>query len=204
MTEESEVPSTNRPTKIFAIIAIIIFVIVLGFILFGIPKKEKSNTLEYNFFTFEEVGGLWQTEIQIKNQPYLAVFRFNPEQVEDVRMEGELSSFRTQPVYITFDPDIENKDDFKYLALASSELSLHLIRALNLTLEGACTKNLTDACINRSIVTCDDQDKSVIYLAANPPPQITLKGHCIILNGEGMDLLKSVDKLLYHWYKIIE
>ena len=178
--------------------------VVLAFlvIVYAIPSKTipDSNVVEYNYFTFTEVGGLWETNIDLDNQLYSAIFRYNPKQVEDVYITGNFTGFKKDPIYITFDPDSDKKE-FPYLALATTELSLHLIRALNFSVEAACTKNLTDACIDRPIVTCDSNE-SVIYLLAKAPTQITLDKNCATLIGEGLDLLKSVDRLLFQWYKI--
>jgi hypothetical protein len=193
---------TKKPTFIFMVVGGLVLLIILGFIFFGFKPKVEEKKVEYSYFTFEEVGGLWQTDIQMGNQLYEAVFRFNPKQVEDVYVTGNFSGFSSQPIYITFDPE-SDEAQFKYLALAVSELTLNIVRGLNYTVEAACTKNVTDACINRSIVTCDDTDKSVIYLSAVAPTQITLKDHCAMLTGGEFDLLKSVDRLLFQWYKIM-
>jgi hypothetical protein len=201
MTEEAL--DAKKSTKTFVVVACIVVILILVFI-FGMKKEAPPsvNVVEYNYFKFEEIGGLWQTRIQLDNQVYEGAFRFNPEQVEDVYIAGEFSGFKS-PIYITFDPDSE-ESEFKYLALASSELSLHVVRGLNFTVVGACTKNETDACLDRPIVTCDDTNESVIYLVAEPPTQITLDGKCVKLSGLEMDLLKSVDRLLFQWYKIMK
>ena len=201
MTEEVP-PETNKHTKYFLIIGGIVFAIILYFLLFGFPGKEpEAVTIEYNYFTFKEVGGLWQTNIQLEGKLYEAVFRFNPEQVEDVYISGNFTGFTKEPVYITFDPTVDS-EQFKYLALAASELTLNMVRALNVSVEAACTKNETDACKGVPIITCED-DESVIYLVPLPPTQLTLSGSCMTLNGEGMELLKSADRMLFQWYKII-
>lgn len=202
MNEEENPPPTNKITIIFGIIIIAVLIGVLGYILFGVKiEPPKAKTVEYNYFKFEEVGGLWQTNIQLDEQPYEAIFRFNPEQVENVTITGNFTGFKKEPIYITFDPDV-NKDKFKYLALAASEMTLHIVRALNFTVEAACTKNETEACINRTIVSCGD-DASVIYIVSDEPTEITLNNSCIKLSGQGMELLKSVDRMLFQWYKIM-
>jgi len=204
MTEEqqTEPAQSSKATTYFLVIALIVIIAVLGYIFFGVklvqPEPEK---IEYSYFTFTEVGGLWQTNIQLKDRLYDAVFRFNPKQVEEVYVTGQLENL-TGPVYITFDP-VQQEDDYKYLALASSELSLHLVRALEKEVIAACTSNETDACLERPVVTCSDQDKSVIYLNTYPPTQITLNGTCVMLQGEKMELLKSVDRLLFQWYRVM-
>lgn len=192
----------NKQTQNFLIGLAAIIVLALLVIFYAIPKSAPpdTTTVDYNYFTFTQVGGLWETNIELNNQLYSAIFRYNPKQVEDVYITGNFSGFKKDPIYITFDPDAE-KEEFPYLALATTELSLHLIRALNFSVEAACTKNETDACTDRPIITCDSNE-SVIYLIAKAPTQITLNGNCVTLSGEGMDLLKSVDRLLFQWYKI--
>jgi len=175
---------------------------ILAAILFIPDSKIMPETVTHNYFTFEKVGGLWQTYIDLDGQLYEAIFRFNPEQVTDVYVTGNFSGFSKQPIYITFDPNAQD-DQFKYLALASTELSLHIVRALNFSVTAACTKNETDACKDRPIVTCES-NKSVIYLVPTAPTQITLDKSCVTLSGDGMDLLKSVDRLLFQWYHIFK
>jgi len=205
---EEQPPEESKATKYFIVAACIVFVLILGgLLLWGKlvkpPAEPELNTLDYNYFEFVEIGGLWNTDIDLGGTLYEATFRYNPEQVEDVYITGTLTNYNKAPVYITFDPDAD-EDAFKYLALATTELSLHMVRALNISIEAACTKNETDACIDRPIVTCDDPDKTVVYLQAEPPTQITLGDGCVTLSGEGLDLLKSVDRMLYQWYKIME
>ncbi len=202
MTDDLIDPETKKPTLYFIIIGGVVFAIILLFLIFGFNHEKPSNKVNYGYFTFEEIGGLWQTNIKLGSNVYSAMFRFNPKQVEDVHIEGNFSGFHSSPIYITFDPEAQ-KDDFKYLALASTELSLNIVRALNFTVEGACTKNATAACTDRPIINCGDEGKSVIYITPNPPPQIVLKGSCVMLTGERMDLLKSVDRMLYQWYHIM-
>ena len=200
ITEEPK--GLNKPTLYFLVIGTILFALILVFSL-GQWKKEtpKANIVEYNYYKFEEVGGLWQTNIQLDDQLFEAIFRFNPKQAENVSVKGNFTGFKKSPIYITFDPDV-NKKEFTYLALAASELTLNVVRALNFTVEAACTKNETDTCIDRPIITCAD-NASVIYLVSDAPTQITLDEDCITLSGEGMELLRSVDRLLFQWYKII-
>lgn len=191
----------NTGTIVLAILSAVVLG-VLAFILFGFETTTPSgNEIDYNYYTFEEVGGLWQTTLVNNNQSYLAVFRFNPNQTQEVYIAGQFSGFASRPLYITFDPNATT-DEFRYLTLAATELSLHLIRGMGFHIEAACTRNETDACIDRPIVTCDS-GQSVIYLVPKAPTQITLKVSCVVVSGDKLDLLKSVDRLLFQWYKIV-
>jgi len=97
------VSELNLPSKIFIIVFIIGIVLFLSFLFFGFKKEVPVNVVEYNYHSFEEVGGLWQTTITLGNQPYEAMFRFNPSQVEDVYVVGDFSGFKS-PVDVSFDP----------------------------------------------------------------------------------------------------
>ncbi len=186
---------------IIAVALAVIAILALGAIFFFDEKEPESNKVEYNYFVFEEKAGLWETILSLNDQTYSAAFRFNPEQAEDVYITGSFSGFKKSPIYLTFDPNASS-EQFKYLALANTELSLHLIRGLNMQVEAACTVDETPACEDRPIVTCNSNE-SVIYLVPKAPTQITLKGSCVTLSGEDMELLKSVDRVLFQWYKIM-
>ncbi|MEM3154439.1 MAG: hypothetical protein QW165_02610 [Candidatus Woesearchaeota archaeon] len=197
-----EEPKLNRETKLFYLIGSFVLLGVLLFFFYGLKgSPPPANIVEYNYFVFEEIGGFWESNIEINGKLYRGSFRFNPFQVEDVVVSGSFSGFKTEPIYITFDPEADS-DEYKYLALAASELTLNIVRALNFTVEAACTKNVTDACANRTIITCAD-NASVIYLVPKAPTQVTLDGDCITLSGHELELLKSVDRVLFQWYKIM-
>jgi hypothetical protein len=207
-----ELQAEDKPltpsAKKFMIFLIILFIFVFLFIVFGIswiyPDQDDSYpTMEYNGFMFEKIGGLWHTKWQNNEQTYIVSLRYNPEEVEDVPVFGAITeTFNQHNVYISFDPTA-NLSEFKYTALANSELSLSLVRAFLKKPIAACIKNETVACENRPIVTCETSNKSVIIVAANGDPAVFMKDNCIILKGEGLDILKSTDKLLYTWYRIM-
>lgn len=190
------------------------FLIVIGILalitaaIFIIPKiytPPSPNRLIYNNFEFKKASdGFWQTQWQSEGKVYDITLRYNPKEVETVPIRGQLNNtFNRQPYYITFDPQQDNNSDYKYIALAVGELGLNAVRGLGKTIESACTKNLSDACLEHAIVTCDDDDKAVYYLRIAPEPRVGLEGNCLILEGSELDLIKAVDRVLYHFYKII-
>ena len=192
----------NRNALIVVTVFIISVIIIIGAILFNLEKPDNKKVVDYNYFVFEEIGGLWQTTLTRDGQSYAAVFRFNPSQTDDVYITGDFTGFKKSPIYITFDPNA-SQEEFKYLALGASELSLHLIRGLNMEVAAACTADETLACEERPIVSCDSNE-SVIYLVPKAPTQITLKGSCVTLSGDKLELLKSIDRVLFQWYKIVK
>ena len=183
----------------------IVFVLAVFIVFFAASKffgGEKMETTEYNFFEFVKIDNIWYTEWQKDNKIYTVSMRHNPHEVEDLPIVGNLSSsFNRQEVYVSFHP---TEGNFTVLSLAAGELSLNMFRALGVKPIAACLINNTEVCSDRPIVTCEDEGKSVITIIDKGDPGIALRGECIRLQGEGMDLLKSVDRLLYQWYGIMK
>ncbi|MFH1511703.1 MAG: hypothetical protein ABIF10_08490 [Candidatus Woesearchaeota archaeon] len=163
--------------------------------------KESENNFLYNNFAFVYANGMWYTRWQKNGNLFTIPLRYNPRQVEDVTITGELDErFVAENLYITFDPRGEN---FTYLALAAAELSVNLATALDAIPTAACAYNETEACYQRPIVSCQDQDKAVIFLRESEETKVIFGGNCMIIQGKEMNLLKSVDRVLYIWYGIM-
>ncbi len=200
MDEPSPLPSW----KVLLVIVAVLVLIVIG--IFQASKfytPSEPSRLVYNNFEFKKSEGFWHTQWQQNEQVYNVSLRFNPKEVETVTVSGRLNdTFRRQPFYLTFDPDA-NQSDFKYLALGFSEFGLSIVRAFGGTVESACTKNMTGVCDDHAIVTCADDDKAVVYFRSAPEPRVTLDGNCLTLEGKELDLIKAIDRVLYHFYKIM-
>ena len=202
--EIEEKPISNR---YFYIAAGIIIILMLG-VFFGagyIFSIAKTDRIDYNNFVFTKSDDLWHTQWQGADKILYALsFRNNPYEVENVPIIGTLNTtFNNRKIiHVTFDP-LADKEEFKYIVLAESELLLNLIRALDRNITIGCITNASDACANVPVVTCDDQTKSVIYLKSDGPTQILLNNTCVTLQGEDKELIKPVERILYQWYKII-
>ena len=192
----------------FVLALAFIFIVVFLFVFVGVkliykPKPVEYPAIDYNGFSFSQIAGIWHTNWQHNEKLFTISLRFNPLDVKNVIQEGKLNdTFKQKQIHITFDPEA-NSSEFKYIALAASELTLNLYKALGKEAIASCTKNATEACLNRSIVTCDSDDKAVILLKNSGEPRIILDGNCMTLQGYEFDLLKSVDKVLYQWYRIM-
>lgn len=203
-----ETGEQNSPyLKKFVIISAVVFIAAFAIVFFGVrwiyPHTLRTTTLEYNGFLFQKSGGLWHTTWVNNGQPYQVTLRYNPEEVEEIPVFGGITeAFNQHDIYLAFDPTADTSE-FKYTALANAELSLSLAKAFRKNPIAACIKNETEPCENRPIATCEDSNKSVIIVAANGDPAVLMKENCIILKGNEMDILKSADKLLYTWYKIM-
>lgn len=200
--DELDFETSSKKYFIIGLISIFSLMILIIFASKYFYFEKTAKILKYNEFEFTFLDGNWYTQWQRGNNVYQIPLRYNPFEVEYVPIKGKLDdSFNSNSViYIAIDPSINDK----YLTLAVSELSLSLIRALGLNVEAACTKDNSSVCINRTITNCENNENSVIEFKLEGDSEIITYDKCIILKGEGLNLLKSVDKLLYKWYGIIK
>ena len=162
--------------------------------------------MTYNGFSFSyfQDADIWRTQWQNEGQLYNVYFHYSPLEAEKVPIyqKQELSSaFNASEFYVTFDPLANNTDYFK---IAVAELDLALVRIFQKTPIAACAENTTEACHTRPIKNCNNTQEPVFYLVQQGEPSIVLDGNCIIISGNDKNLIKAVDRLLYHWYRIIK
>jgi len=195
---------SKMPTIVLVVVVAIFlgFALFLGFLSKGPPPPDQ---VEYNGFIFTEIQGSWMTQWQNNNKIYELSLRHNPTELQDVIITGEinLSLFNQQEMYVTFDPNKEQ--ELKFVALAAGEMGLNLKRALLREPVFTCTTNETDAesCFDVPPVTCDDTDKAVFLIDATGETLVTMDNNCVILTGEGEELLRATDRLLYLFYGIM-
>jgi len=204
MPEKHELHEPIHPFKAFlitvGILLLILFVIYLTKFLY---RPSEQSRLIYNNFEFVKTGGAWKTQWQKDGQLYDVTLRYSPKEVEGVRVSGGLNeTFKRQPFYLTFDPE-QNESDYKYLALGVAELGLNVVRGLGGQIMSACTQNLTIGCVDRPIVTCDDDDKAVVYFRITDEPRVRLEGNCLTIEGKELGLINATDRVLYHFYGIM-
>lgn len=203
--EEKAVKSdTKKDTK--KLIIMVFFLIGL-FAIFFVTKYIFSSRMDYpsytyNGFEFVKMQGLWHTQWQRDNEIFGLHLRYGPRESEDIHLVGysEDEKFSVgDTLYITFDPGLQKK----FVALAAAELSLNLNKAFEISPKAACTQNLTQSCHTRPIVTCNNTDEAVIYLKEEAPTKITLRSNCIIIQGEGEELVRAADKMIWIQYGIM-
>ncbi|MBI4448760.1 hypothetical protein HY641_01900 [Candidatus Woesearchaeota archaeon] len=186
----------------------LVWAVVTLLVIFGafyaattIYKPTKYRTLTYNHFDFVHAGGLWNTQWQKGDIIYNLRLRYNPAQLENISISGYFDpAFNRPNIYVTFDP---REGNFTTLSLAAAELSINMIQAIGATPIPACSYNDSTVCDGRPIITCGEANKSVIFLAGTGDGAVAARGECIVLYGEGFEVLKAVDRLLYAWYKIM-
>jgi len=182
-------------------LAVLLLLAVVFFATRKISNAPHYETMAYNGFEFTKLGPLWYFQWQQGDKLYNVPLRYNPKEVLDVPLVGTYDErFQQQDIYITHDPA---ETGLTYVALGTSELSISLANVMKANLIASCSANTTEACWDRPIVTCDDKDKAVIYIRKSPETKIIFAGNCAVIEGDGVDLLRAVDKLLYMWYKVI-
>ena len=201
--DAASVKESKKENWIAIIGAVVLAAIIMYASFWQVTNKDipKTETISYNGFKFEHIEGMWYTKWQKGSTIYSIPLRFNPEQVQEVKILGELGqSFNRPHMYVSFDP---NKGNFSVIALAAGELSLSMVRALGVKPIAACSANHT-ACMDRPIISCPTPNATVIMLENEGDPAIWLKGDCVSIRGAGLDLVKAVDRLLFSWYGIIK
>ena len=211
MTEakkEEKAPISKDKILIYTAVGILVLVLVFVTAIKLYDPEPELPVETFKGYIFVQRADFWHFNWKKDAETTFTVsLRFHPREALDVPIEGELlDKFNAfvdehQEVYVTFNPQAEN---FTYTALAAGELSLSVARALDVTPIAACTfDDGTDTCVERPVVTCDDTDKAVIFLDdVEDETKITLKDNCMIISGRGMEKLRAVDRVLYHWYRV--
>lgn len=167
----------------------------------GELSSERGYIYSGNSIVMTE--GLWWSDVFFAGTIFKVPLHFGPRDVEVVAISGQLnSSFNAEPdVYVAIDPEVSDK----YYTLAISELSLNLAKIMNRAPIGSCTQENENVCIGREIINCEmTRGRPVIELEYSETPSVQLDGSCIKITGQGYNLTKSVDRLLYRWYGIMK
>lgn len=213
---------TDRILLIGVILLVLAFVAVFGFVYFNKKTPETLDELhELNLkgklkpeqgylykdvYSFVKFDDLWYTQFKSPKgtRLYNVQFRYGPKEVEGIiingRMDNNLFDNATS-YYVTFDP---KGSDFSHVALAVADFNQHMTNIFFKQPIAACDKNETLACRNRPIITCDSTNDVVLYIKESNKSNVYFDDNCIVVEGNGFDLVKNVDRVLYEFYKIIE
>ena len=215
-TEEERRKDTRKLLIALGVIVVIIAIFVALFLLRKTPRvltidelhqENLKGTLKpeqgymYNGYSFVKFGELWYSQVKKNSTTYDITFNYDPKSVENITVDGQLTTQFTKGkhIYITFDPEGR---DLKYVAVANFGLTRSLAWAFNYNMTAGCTKNVTMACATAGIVTCEDKDKAVIYFKEANETSIILSSSCVTLQGTGPELVRAKDRLLMRWYGI--
>lgn len=204
-TEEAEEEVKEGESTKYFLITVAVILITLAAIIgikYVIKPGGKLEKVTYNNFIFIKQGPLWHTQWKdAEGQVFNVPLHFNPYEIENVTITGALSpNFDYKEIYLTHDPA---EYGLEYVSITAGELAMNMATALKMNVIAACSKNETEACLDRPIKNCES-NSSVIYLKHEGPTQIMLNSTCITIQGEGMELMKAADKLLYIWYGMLK
>src|SRR3989338_854426 len=205
--EESDKETERKSNKMLFIVGGIILLLFLAFIIIRLNLKEekpKEEAYTYNGFSFARIGGMWTTQVQKKgtNTVFTVPLHYGAYDVLNITRTGSIDErFEQSEVYITFDPD---EADLRYVAVAAGELSLSIAQAMDVTPIVACTKNITEVCKDRPIVTCESTNKSTIYLKQADIPMLELNGNCVVVSGKEKEIIRATDRLILGLYGILK
>ena len=170
----------------------------------NLDGEESETNYLYGGFSFVYIDNLWYTQIKRDDNTLLDVpLHYGPLDLENISIKGSVDEkFQQTQIYITFDP---KSDNLQFVALASAELGLNLVKGIEILPIAACSKNETAACEDRPIVTCDDKEKAIIYLMnTEEDAEVVLKGNCVELKGNDWELVKATDRFLLQWYQVMK
>lgn len=165
-------------------------------------KLDSDEGYVYNGYSFVKADGLWWTEVELKDRIIKIPLHYGPLELENIPVTGKLTpEFNNgEKIYVSIDPTV-NYD--KYYTLALMELNNNILQGINRNLEAACSEE-NPVCENRTIINCESAaGQPAVQLSVADISSVALKGTCIDIRGNGEDLVKSVDRALYAWYKVI-
>lgn len=192
---------------VYVIAIIIIFIVALLSVRYldskGFFSKEPEiQSYSYNGFVFTNMTGLWFTEIvnPVTQKQYNIPLHFGPKQLENIIIEGDVKPFKNESeIYITFNPE---GSEFGYIALAASEISINLAQTLDITPIAACTTN-SSVCVERPIISCSSPGEPAVFLKQENETRIFVENNCIIVQGQGPEIVRAADRLLLNWFSVM-
>lgn len=203
-----------------AVLLILIFAAILGFRYLIKEKPQSIDELHaLNFkgklkpeqgyiykgtYSFVKYDDLWYTQMKSPkgSRLYNVQFRFGPKDVESIDIAGSLDwqlFNNATEYYVTFNP---TGNDFSSVALAVGDFNQQMTKIFFKSPIAACDRNETRACVGRPIINCNNADKITLYVKEENKTAVHYDNKCIVVEGRGFELVKSVDRVLYDFYGI--
>ena len=168
--------------------------------------KDDQGYLYKGVYSFVKFDDLWYTQmVSPKGTRFYNIqFRYGPKEVEQIKTSGALNTElfnNASEYYVTFNP---TEGNFSSIALAVSDFNQQMTKVFFKQPIAACDRNETTACIGRPIITCDNTEKMVLHVKDSNNSGVYYNDNCIIIEGNGFELVKGVDRVLYDFYEIIK
>ncbi|MBI2653510.1 hypothetical protein HYX02_01735 [Candidatus Woesearchaeota archaeon] len=224
-TNKQSEEQAKSSDKTLVVSIIIIALLFIGIMAFSIFSKQQPKTLEdlhvlnlkgklkpsqgyvyKGVYSFVTLDGLWYTQLTSPKgkKLYSLALRYSPKDLKEITVEGSLNTqfFNNQSdFYVTFNP---TGKQFSYVGLAVADFNTHMSKVFEKKPIAACDRNETEPCNNRPIVTCEDTNMLVLYIRESERFKVYYNDNCIVVEGNGFDLVKGVDRVLYNLYDIME
>ena len=168
--------------------------------------KEGRGFLYKGIYSFVKFEDLWYTQLVSPKgtRLYNIQFRYSPKDVESIKVDGRLNAGafdNATDYYVTFNP---RGNDFSSVALAVGDFNQQMTKIFFKQPIAACDRNETVACIDRPIITCENTDKLVLYVKESNRSRVAYNNNCMMVEGNGLEMVKGVDRVLYDLYGIIK
>ena len=214
----------NPQEKILLISIAVIALLFISILAYGKLHREQPQTLEdmhvlnlkgklkpqqgyvyKGVYSFVTLDNLWYTQLKSPKgtKIYSLALRYSPRDLEGIAIEGSLNKEffdRQNEFFNTFNP---NGKELQYVSVAIADFSTHMSSVFEKNPIAACDRNETEACKARPIVTCEDSGKLVLYVREAERFRVYYNNNCIVVEGNGLDLVKGVDRALYNLYGIM-
>jgi len=220
--QEEPKKSSEKALVISIVVIVLLFVAVFAYSIINKPKPQTLEDLHVlnlkgklkpeqgyvykGVYSFVTLDNLWYTQLTSPKgaKIYSLALRYSPKDLEDIAIEGTLNTefFNNKSeFFVTFNP---TGKEFSYVGLAVADFNTHMAKVFEKKPIAACDRNETEACKTRPIVTCEDADKLILYIKESERFRTYYNDNCIVVEGNGFDLVKGVDRVLYNLYNIME
>jgi len=194
--ETRERRERKSKTIIGLIITIIMVLSIVGYALLWGNSNESIEEKGYKFFKTEKG---WQTTVKIEGKKFTLLSYFLPSELENVSLNGAfaLKDFRNKVIYITI-----YSDDEDVITAASFFRNLEPFVE---RIQFACPKEKENEsfCSDLPIKECkSDFNSAIIVIKKGDKPKVSFED-CLIIEGEGLELIKAVQKAIFKIFGIL-
>jgi len=216
----------EKSNDLMNLIMVLVIIIILSFSLGIFIKRISSPKVvkEYsNGFTFTKLQNskFWSTTIvnsKTRQEIEFNNIRYFPSELNEVIVKGNPREFiqritesQANAAYLTYIPEGNTSNsalvygNSSLVALTYADLATFLKKINGINLVLACTRNETGFCETVATITCENQHGSsmVIYLKPSNVTRLIMSDACLVIEGNGSNLLKAYTKLLFLWYGIL-